>query len=651
MNKTAVLAVRIISDAKGANAGFDQTSAKVSRLSGVGMLAKAGLLAAGAAVVAYGAKAVGMAGDLQQSVGAIDTVFGKSAAKMHTWADGAATAVGLTKNEYNELGTLIGTQLANGGTAMDKLAPKTNNLIELGADLSSMFGGSTKDAVGALSSALKGERDPIERYGVSLNQAKIDAKAAELGFRKVGGSLSTEGQQAATLALIMEQTSKAHGNFARETDTMAHQQQVAAAQWDNLATSLGTLLLPVLTMVMTFFNSNVMPILTQGAGVAKTLSEAIGGRLAQAWARLTDPAGRSARLLAGAQGTMAGLSEWVTTRLMPALTGLAGTLTAAFNKVAPIVTAVVDQITTGMAPALPIVHRIFGTIGDIITGVLGLVGAYVTNVVTTITTIWQQWGPQIVGVLTTVWTAILNVIGPALDTIKAVIATVTAALRGDWTGVWNGLKGIVANAWATIVAAVRGAADILKSVLALAWSVITKTASEAITKLVGVAAGIKDKILGALAGAGNWLLSTGRNLIEGLWNGINDKVNWIRNKIAGFVGSVERWFKDFFGIHSPSRMTHALGLQLPAGLAQGITAAGGLITAAWQAVTAGLTVPAVSFAAGQIAGHRTTAPIVQHITIEVHGPIDRHAAAREIRDLLNGEARFSGRVSSAGTVI
>ncbi len=214
---------------------------------------KMGAAIAGAAAVAGGTKllkdAVAGAGELQQSLGAIDTVFGQSAVEMHGWSKDAATAVGLTRNEFNELGTLIGSQLKNGGTAMDQLAPKTNNLIKLGADLSSMFGGSAKDAVGALSSALKGERDPIERYGVSLSQAKIDAEAAALGFKKVGTSLSQEASQAATLSLIMKQTKDAHGNFARESNTLAGQQQRLDAQLGNVTTSLGTMLLPALTKV------------------------------------------------------------------------------------------------------------------------------------------------------------------------------------------------------------------------------------------------------------------------------------------------------------------------------------------------------------------------------------------------------------------
>ncbi len=187
------------------------------------------------------------AANLEQSIGAIGTVFKGSAGDMNAWADSAAVDVGLSKNEFNELGTLIGSQLKNGGTAMEELAPKTKSLITLGADLSSMFGGTTADAVGALSSALKGERDPIERYGVSLNQAKIDAEAAALGFSKVDGALSSEANQAATLSLIMKQTADAHGNFGRETDTLAHKQQVLNAQLANGKARIGTELMPVVS--------------------------------------------------------------------------------------------------------------------------------------------------------------------------------------------------------------------------------------------------------------------------------------------------------------------------------------------------------------------------------------------------------------------
>jgi phage-related protein len=238
--------------------------------------------AVGIAAAAIGALGIGSffksavsgAADLEQSVGAVDAVFKGSAGQIHEWASTAATDVGLTQNEFNELGTLIGSQLKNGGTAMEELAPKTKSLITLGSDLSSMFGGTTSEAVEALSSALKGERDPIERYGVSLNQAKIDAEAAALGFSKVGGSLSDEATQAATLSLIMKQTADAHGNFGRETDTLAHKQQVLNAQWANGKARIGAELLPVVSAFTGILSSALGPALN---GTVAGIKEVVGG--------------------------------------------------------------------------------------------------------------------------------------------------------------------------------------------------------------------------------------------------------------------------------------------------------------------------------------------------------------------------------------
>jgi murein DD-endopeptidase MepM/ murein hydrolase activator NlpD len=261
--------------------GIDAEASKAGKSSGgafsgafKGALAGLGGVFAAAGIGSFVSSAVKGAGEIEQSFGALDSVFKGSSGQMRNWSRNSAKAVGLTSNEFNELGTLIGAQLKNGGTAMDELAPKTNSLITLGADLSSMFGGSAKDAVDALSSALKGERDPIERYGVSLNQAKIDAEAAALGFEKVGGALSAEATQAATMSLIMKQTSDAHGNFAKESDTFAHKQQVMAAQWGDLTTKVGELFLPTITNLIGFFSDKAMPVITEVVGGVRAFGAA-----------------------------------------------------------------------------------------------------------------------------------------------------------------------------------------------------------------------------------------------------------------------------------------------------------------------------------------------------------------------------------------
>lgn len=65
--------------------------------------------------------------------------------------------------------------------------------------------------------------------------------------------------------------------------------------------------------------------------------------------------------------------------------------------------------------------------------------------------------------------------------------------------------------------------------------------------------------------------SIGSDIVKGLWNGINNMTSWIKDKIKGFGSSVVDGLKDFFGIHSPSKlMAEEIGKWLPEGIAVGI---------------------------------------------------------------------------------
>lgn len=206
--------------------------------------------AAFAGVTAFIKSAVTAASDLQQSTGGVEAVFKSSADAVKNFAQGAAQSLGLSKSAYQELATVIGSQLKNAGTSMEDLAPKTNSLIEKGADLAAMFGGTTADAVGALSSALKGERDPIERYGVSLNQAAIDAEIMAKGMDTSTNAAKAAATQQATLNLIMKQTADSQGAAAREADSYASVMQQLSAVWENTIAEVGSALLPALSSIV-----------------------------------------------------------------------------------------------------------------------------------------------------------------------------------------------------------------------------------------------------------------------------------------------------------------------------------------------------------------------------------------------------------------
>jgi len=234
-------------------------------------------LAVMAGAVGVGKELYGLASEAEQSLGAVESVFGRNAEQVKKWSQSAAENLGLSANAYRELATVTGAQLKNMGVPMDQVAGKTNDLIKLGADLAATYGGTTAEAVEALGSLLRGETDPIERYGVSIREADIAARMAADGTDKLEGAEAKAARTRALMALLTEQTADAQGQFARESNTAAGQAQRAQAKWEDFRTELGMQLLPVFTRLMNFLAQTVMPWLEQNRGVVERLGLAVVG--------------------------------------------------------------------------------------------------------------------------------------------------------------------------------------------------------------------------------------------------------------------------------------------------------------------------------------------------------------------------------------
>ena len=81
---------------------------------------------------------------------------------------------------------------------------------------------------------------------------------------------------------------------------------------------------------------------------------------------------------------------------------------------------------------------------------------------------------------------------------------------------------------------------------------------------------VQEKIINPIKEKGmQGLLEAGKNVVEGLWNGINDKFSWIKGKIETWVGNVLKYFKNLLGIHSPSTVFEGYGENMAEGLAIG----------------------------------------------------------------------------------
>lgn len=247
MASDALLRIKIIADASQAALGLDKASGKASKFQGAMRKAALPAAAVGAAVVAMGKKAVDAASDLQQANGAVEAVFGKGlAGAVEKNAKSAATTMGLSAAQYKNYAALVGTSLQNAGFSASESVAESNKAMQRGADLSALYGGTTADAVDAINAAVsRSEFDPLEKYGVSLNMTKVNALLAAKGQDKLTGSALETAKKQAILEQIYNDTGKAAGQYAREADSVAGKQQTAAAQWENTAATLGTVLLPL----------------------------------------------------------------------------------------------------------------------------------------------------------------------------------------------------------------------------------------------------------------------------------------------------------------------------------------------------------------------------------------------------------------------
>lgn len=539
--------------------GFDKLS---NRLHKVGNAIKVVTAAAAAGTVALATKAIKSAADLEQSMGTIDDIFGASSKQMHAWSQSAAKNVGLSRNEFNELGALIGAQLKNGGTSMEELGGKTYDLIKTGADLAAGFGGSTREAVEAISSALKGERDPIERYGVSLKQSAIDAEAAALGFTKVGGSFSNEAQQAATLSLIMKQTSDMHGKFARESDTLQHKVEVLKANLENMTTTLGTHLVPVVSTVVGWFSEKLDGAFTAVSSWIQQYGVPVFNQLKE---RLAALAPKIQEIASGAGGILTGafktLGTFLINTVLPAFVRLAEIIVNNWDKIVALTAAVVAAVAA------------YKTISTIMTVV-----KTIQTVVTAFTALKNAMGLAKAAQIALNLAMSANPIGLVITLIAGIVAAIVTFIATN-----ENARNKVKEVWEKIKSAVSGFVEFFKGIPNKIADFLRSLKDKLIEKGRAAINGLKDgavaafqffwnwytfiprKIWEALTALPDWLRSTGKNMIDGLKNGATEKVYNLLNFIRGIPSSILQW------LGNGGSLLRQVGRNIITGFINGIT--------------------------------------------------------------------------------
>lgn len=249
-----ILNVNVIADTKkfssGMRSAINDTNGLSDGLKKFGLAAGIAATAATAALTAFSISAVKAASDLEETTAAVGQVFGESAASLEAFAKQAPTLLGQTQNEFLNAAKTFGIFGQAAGLASAENAQFSKELTILASDLASFNNTSVDDAITAIGAALRGESEPIRRYGVLLDDATLKARALELGIYDGNGALTQQQRVLAANAEIFAQTTTQQGDFARTSDGLANSMKILNAQFDNLKLVLGESLYPIVASLI-----------------------------------------------------------------------------------------------------------------------------------------------------------------------------------------------------------------------------------------------------------------------------------------------------------------------------------------------------------------------------------------------------------------
>lgn len=223
------------------------------------------------AIVQFAASAVRAASDLEESANAVSVVFGEATATIEEFGRTSATSVGLAQSEFNSLATNTGALLTNFGFSLGEAADSTIILTQRAADLASVFNTEVSEALDAINAALRGETEPIRRYGISLSAVEVAANAVALGLASATSAVDTTAKAASAVNLIMGQSAKVAGDFANTSEGLANQQRILKAQLEDVKAEIGQAFIPALLAVATAAPTALEAIADLGAGLQVAL--------------------------------------------------------------------------------------------------------------------------------------------------------------------------------------------------------------------------------------------------------------------------------------------------------------------------------------------------------------------------------------------
>lgn len=198
------------------------------------------------------AQAVTESNKYQEDLNLFTVALGQYAAEAQNYAEKVSDVMGIDPAQWLRNQGVFNTLLTGFGDTAERAQLMSQNLTQLGYDLSSFFNISIEDAMQKLQSGISGELEPLRRLGYDLSQARLEQTALNLGIKESVANMTQAEKAELRYYAIMTQVTTAQGDMARTLEAPANQLRILQAQLTQAARAIGNIFIPALNAILPY---------------------------------------------------------------------------------------------------------------------------------------------------------------------------------------------------------------------------------------------------------------------------------------------------------------------------------------------------------------------------------------------------------------
>lgn len=223
------------------------------------------------------AQAVTESNKYQEDLNLFTVALGQYAAEAQNYAEKVSDVMGIDPAQWLRNQGVFNTLLTGFGDTAERAQLMSQNLTQLGYDISSFFNISIEDAMQKLQSGISGELEPLRRLGYDLSQARLEQTALNLGIKESVANMTQAEKAELRYYAIMTQVTTAQGDMARTLEAPANQLRILQAQLTQAARAIGNIFIPALNAILPYAIAVVQVI----REIAKALANLAGFKLTE----------------------------------------------------------------------------------------------------------------------------------------------------------------------------------------------------------------------------------------------------------------------------------------------------------------------------------------------------------------------------------